>query len=84
MFQVIDQRLANVAGFNTQSFIVRIWIETREIEGEPMIWRGFAQQVATGDQIYFKDFSELIAFLASKSSIPYSLDSGLDAKERDS
>lgn len=56
---------------NTQSFLIRIWIENREIEDPSIVWRGMAQLVSTGDQIYFKSFEELNAFLAGKMLIPY-------------
>ena len=71
-------------GFNTQSFLIRVWIEPREIEGASVVWRGMAQLVSNGELIYFKSFSELNAFIASKMSLPYLPDSGLETSEKES
>ncbi len=65
---------------NTQSFLVRIWIEPREIEGEPLVWRGSVQQVSSGEQVYFKSFVELNTFIAFKSYIPYTPGTSTDAE----
>ena len=48
----------------THSFIVRVWTEPREIQGEPVILRGMIEHVKGGEKMYFKDFDEMIAFIS--------------------
>jgi hypothetical protein len=68
-------RLTSMPESKTQSFLIRVWIEPREIVGTSVIWRGSAQMVSSGEQVYFKSFDELNAFIASKMSLPYFPDS---------
>jgi hypothetical protein len=44
---------------NRQVFIVRVWRETREIEGADPEWRGSIEHVPDGERHYFKDLNEL-------------------------
>lgn len=46
-------------------FVVRIWQEYREIEGEEPRFRGMIQHVSTGEKQYFNDISHIAKFLAS-------------------
>jgi hypothetical protein len=48
----------------THSFIVRIWIEPREIEGAPPHWRGEIKHVPSGKQIYLRNLAEITSFVA--------------------
>ena len=50
----------------THSFIVRIWLEPREIEGAPPQWRGEVKHVASGKQIYLRNLAEITSFI-----VPY-------------
>jgi hypothetical protein len=47
----------------SRSFVVRIWIEPREIANGSFEWRGMIQDVITNDRKYFKKFDEMIAFV---------------------
>jgi hypothetical protein len=50
---------------STQVFIVRIWAETREIQAAPSVWRGVIEHVHSGERRYFRDVSEVAAFVGS-------------------
>lgn len=45
------------------SFVIRIWIEPRELPNSDLECRGMIQDVATGERQYFKVFDEMIAFM---------------------
>lgn len=47
----------------TQIFIVRIWVEPREIKGAPPEWRGTVEHVLTGQRRYVASLAELMAFI---------------------
>jgi hypothetical protein len=47
----------------TQVFVVRFWLETREIEGKKRIWRGVIEHLASGNRRYVKKPQEIISFL---------------------
>ena len=52
---------------NTRShtFIVRVWLESRELPGASHTWRGVIEHVATGERRYFLDLAEIQAFIQS-------------------
>jgi hypothetical protein len=45
------------------SFVVRIWLEPRELPDIAFEWRGMIQEVISGEIIYFRDFDEIITFV---------------------
>lgn len=47
----------------TSAFIVRVWIEQREIRGAPVEWRGSIEHVASGRIKYVTDLSEIGRFI---------------------
>jgi hypothetical protein len=49
----------------THAFIVRFWLEPREIEDNMPIWRGMIKHVPSGRRIYIKNFREIIPFIES-------------------
>ena len=49
---------------NTHSFIVRIWLEPRELKGASPEWRGEIEHVANGKRRGLKDLDEIIPFIA--------------------
>lgn len=51
---------------NSHAFIVRIWIEPREIPDAPKKWRGLVQDVFSGDQRYFDGFDQMVDFFLRK------------------
>ncbi|MCB8942773.1 MAG: hypothetical protein H6658_03240 [Ardenticatenaceae bacterium] len=46
-------------------FVVRIWREYREIEGEAPRFRGMIQHAVTGEKQYFNDINNIAEFLAT-------------------
>lgn len=57
----------------SQSFIIRVWIEPREIEEEAVVWRGVVEAVDdstppgdTPSRKAFRNLDELLEFLASR------------------
>ena len=46
-------------------FVVRIWREHREIEGEAPRLRGMIQHAVTGEKQYFNDIGNVSEFLAT-------------------
>jgi hypothetical protein len=47
---------------NTHVFIVRLWLEPREIEGETNEWRGVIEYVPSGERRYFRDLNDIVDF----------------------
>lgn len=48
---------------NASAFIVRVWLEHREIEGAPVTWRGSIEHVATGRIKYLTDLDGIKRFI---------------------
>jgi hypothetical protein len=46
-----------------RSFLVRVWLEPREIPNESEEWRGMIQDVMSGERKYFRRFDEMIRFV---------------------
>ena len=56
------------------AFVVKLWLERREIEGAQPEWRGRIDHILSGKRIYFRDVAGIIpfirAFLESTESAP--------------
>lgn len=50
---------------NTHSFVVRVWLEPREIEGAAPVWRGVIEHVQSGKRRYLKNLNEITGFITS-------------------
>ena len=50
---------------DTHAFVVRFWLEHREMEGRSPLWRGVVEHVTTGKRIYLEDPIEITPFIAS-------------------
>jgi hypothetical protein len=50
---------------NSHAFIVRFWLEPRELENARPIWRGRIEHVASGRSRYLKGLDEITAFIGS-------------------
>ena len=50
---------------NSHSFIVRFWVEPREIEDAKPVWRGVVEHVSSGRKLYLKNLKEIKAFIES-------------------
>jgi hypothetical protein len=50
---------------HTHAFIVRLWLEPREIQGEKPLWRGVIEHVPTGRRLSLKNLDMTTAFIES-------------------
>ena len=50
---------------NSHAFIVRFWLEHREIQGEKPLWRGVIEHVPSGRLLALKGLDEITAFIES-------------------
>lgn len=50
---------------NTHVFIVRIWLEPREVDGAIPAWRGMIEHVPSGTRRYVIEAAEILMFIAS-------------------
>lgn len=48
---------------NAAAFIVRVWLEQREIEDAPVEWRGSIEHVASGRLKYLTNLDEIKRFI---------------------
>lgn len=48
---------------DASAFIVRVWLEHREIEAAPVAWRGSIEHVASGRIKYLTDLDEIKLFI---------------------
>ena len=47
------------------SFVVRLWLEPREITNAAPVWRGVIEHVPTGKRMYMKNLDQIKAFIES-------------------
>ena len=52
------------SGSDTQSFIIRIWVEDRAEEADQGVWRGQITHVPSGNRHYLKNLNEIPDFIA--------------------
>ena len=45
------------------AFVVKLWLERREIEGSQPEWRGRIDHVRSGKRLYFQDKSAIALFI---------------------
>jgi hypothetical protein len=43
----------------TQAFVVRIWLEPRQMENAQPVWRGAIERVDNGDRVYFDQLDKM-------------------------
>ena len=48
---------------NTHAFVVRVWLEPRELEGAAPEWRGVIEHVPSGERRYLRDLDEIQVFI---------------------
>jgi hypothetical protein len=58
---------------DTQVFIVRIWLEAREIDDAPLAWRGVIEHVPSGRRGYLKRLEGIAGFI-----VPYLREMGVE------
>ena len=54
---------------NTHSFIVRIWFEAVDEEGNASTWRGSIEHVSSGRRLHFDRFDEILNFVREQSGL---------------
>ncbi len=47
----------------TAAFMLRIWVERRELAGAPVEWRGLIEHVTSGQRHYTKDLTTMLHFV---------------------
>lgn len=45
------------------SFVVRIWVERRELKDAPLVWRGEIEDVQSQERHFFQDYAKLVAIV---------------------
>lgn len=48
---------------NATAYIVRVWLEPREVNDAPVQWRGSIEHVASGRTKYLTDLDEIARFI---------------------
>lgn len=48
---------------NTTAYIVRVWLEHREVKDAPIEWRGSIEHVESGKIKYLTDLDEIARFI---------------------
>ena len=56
----------NLGESDTQSFIVKVWIEETDEESGQVIWRGHITHVQGGERKYLKHMDDILEFI-----VPY-------------
>ena len=51
------------------SFVVRIWQELRDEQGNWLAWRGSVHDVSSGERSYFDQPAKLIAFIEDRVGV---------------
>ena len=54
---------------NTHSFIVRIWYEAVDEQGQAIAWRGSVEHVGSGHRLHFDQLEEFIDFIREEGGI---------------
>lgn len=61
----------------TEAFIIRIWIEPREFQDAPVVWRGEIEHVSSHGRHFFNDLSKIAdlirPYLVRMGISPYTL-----------
>jgi hypothetical protein len=54
---------------DTHAFIVRIWHEELDHEGNGLAWRGSIHHVGSNQRLYFQDLEGIVRFVREQSGI---------------
>ena len=54
---------------DTHAFIVRIWHEDLDNEGNGLAWRGSIQHVGSNKRLYFQDLEGIVRFVREQTGI---------------
>jgi hypothetical protein len=58
---------------NEHTFIIRIWAESREIEGAPPEYRGMIKHASSGEKRHLEDMDSIPTFI-----VPYMKEMGVN------
>ena len=51
------------------SFVMTVWLESREVEAEPE-WRWRVRRTQADKIVYFRRVADVVSFIASESGLP--------------
>jgi len=54
---------------DTQSFVVRIWREEVDEDGNITAWRGSVDHVGSGGRVHFQDLDQLTGFIRRRAGL---------------
>lgn len=50
------------------SFVIRLWLEPREIAGDPT-WRWHVQHVQSGEEAHFARLADVLSYIEAKAGL---------------
>jgi hypothetical protein len=62
--KILDGGSMSLYESSTHSFIVKIWLEERTDEAEPLTWRGHITHVPSGKRHYLRSLDEMTDFIS--------------------
>jgi len=63
--KIQDRQLKN----DTHSFIIRVWYEAQDSEGNILVWRGSIDHVGSNKRLYFHNFDGIVRFIQEQSGV---------------
>jgi len=70
---------------DTHSFVIRVWHEALDSQGNIVAWRGSIDHVGSDERIHFEDLDRIVKFIqeqvgleSRRSRPPTNADAGLD------
>jgi len=51
------------------SFIIRIWKETEDADGNVLLWRGVIERVGHNQRVYFQELSSIPRYIGERMGI---------------
>ena len=54
---------------DTHSFIIRVWYEAQDSEGNILAWRGSIDHVGSENRLYFQDLDGIARFIQEQSGV---------------
>ena len=54
---------------DTHSFIIRVWYEAQDSEGNILAWRGSIDHVGSEKRLYFQDLEGIARFIQEQSGV---------------
>jgi hypothetical protein len=52
-----------------RSFLVRIWHEAVDLEGNTIAWRGSIEHIGSEKRVYFQDLGQILDFIQEEAGI---------------